>query len=102
MPIKTLLFFPLLFFALVQPLCTAQLEVPDDTLRTDIAVLKTELKHVKETVNNGFATVQKNFDRKNNIIITSIGLPLVILAIGATLWSILLHRCITKNALPRR
>ena len=101
MPIKTLLFFPLLFFALVQPLCAAQLEVPDDTLRTDIAVLKTELKHIKETLNNGFANVQKNFDRENNII-TSIGLPLAILAIGATLWGILSHRYITKNALPRR
>ena len=31
---------------------------------------------------------QKNFDRQNTIIIACIGIPLAILAIGATLWGI--------------
>ena len=76
------------------------------TLKTDMAVMKIEVANLKETVNikfdnvNGkfddinikFDGVQKNFDRQNNIIIACIGIPLAILAIGATVWGILAHR----------
>ena len=74
------------------------------TLKTDIAVLKTEFANLKENVNNGFDNVQKdfnniqkNFDRQNNIIIACIGIPLAILAIGATVWGILAHRRSRKD-----
>ena len=67
------------------------------TLKTDGAVVKTEATNLKETVNTGFANVQKNFDRQNNIIIACIGIPLAILAIGATVWGILAHKRSTKD-----
>ena len=81
------------------------------TLKTDVAVVKAEVTNLKETVNNGFGdvqqdfgdvqqdfdTFQKNFDRQNNIIIACIGIPLAILAIGATIGGILAHRCSRKD-----
>ena len=67
------------------------------TLKTDGAVIKTEATNLKETVNTGFSNVQKNFDRQNNIIIACIGIPLAILAIGATLWGTLAHRRSRKD-----
>ena len=69
------------------------------TLKTDVAVVKSEVVNLKETVanlkeavNNDFDNIQKNFDRQNNIIIACIGIPLAILAIGATVWGILANR----------
>ena len=62
------------------------------TLKTDGAVIKTEVTNLKETVSNSFDNIQKNFDRQNNIIIACIGIPLAILAIGATVWGILAHK----------
>ena len=73
------------------------------TLKTDIAVIKTEVTNLKGTVNTDFDTTQKNFDRQNNIIIACIGIPLAILAIGATVWGILAHRRSGKDrALERQ
>jgi uncharacterized protein YxeA len=73
------------------------------SLKTDAAVVKTEVTNLKETVNNNFDDVQKNFDRQNNIIIACIGIPLAILAIGATVWGILAHRRSGKDrALARQ
>ena len=63
-----------------------------DTLKTDGAAVKTEVTNLKETVNRDFDTIQKNFDRQNNIIIACIGIPMAILAIGATVWSILAYK----------
>ena len=76
------------------------------TLKIDMAVMKTEVANLKESVNdrfdnvNGkfddvnrkFDDVQKNFDRLNNIIIACIGIPLAILAVAATLWSLSANR----------
>ena len=59
-----------------------------DTLKTDSAEVKTEVTNLKRTVNKDFDTNQKNFDRQNNIIIACIGIPMAILAIGATVWGI--------------
>ena len=78
---------------------SAHSEPPQNSVETDIAVIKTEIKNLKESMNTGFANVQKdfekiqkNFDRQNNIIIACIGIPMVILTIGATIWGILAHR----------
>ncbi len=78
---------------------TAHAEPPKSSVETDIAVIKNEIKNLKESMETGFANVEKkfdniekNFDRQNNIIIACIGIPMVILTIGATLWGILTHR----------
>jgi hypothetical protein len=102
---KTILTLSILFSAIAMSLC-AQAQVSDDTLKTDIAVIQTELKNLKEAIDKGFENVEtrfgnvetrfdsieKNFDRQNNIIIACIGIPLAILAIGATACGILAHR----------
>ncbi|MCY3721401.1 hypothetical protein F4X88_14255 [Candidatus Poribacteria bacterium] len=75
---------------------TKPLKVDIDKLKTDGAIRQTEISNLKQTVNTGFANVQKNFDRQNNII-ACIGIPLAILAIGATVWSILAHRRSRKD-----
>ncbi len=74
------------------------------TLKTDVALMKIEVASLKENVNDRFVNVnsriddiQKNFDRQNNIIIACIGIPLAILAIGATVWGILAHRQSRKD-----
>ncbi|RKU12633.1 hypothetical protein C6501_10825 [Candidatus Poribacteria bacterium] len=71
---------------------SAHSEPPQNSVETDIAVIKTEIKNLKESMNTGFANVQNNFDRQNNIIIACIGIPMIILTIGATIWGILAHR----------
>ncbi len=85
---------------------SAHSEPSQNSVETDIAVIKTEIKNIKESMNTSFANVQKNFanvqknfdsiqknfDRQNNIIIACIGIPMVILTIGATIWGILAHR----------
>ena len=93
---KHILFFLLLFSAIVLP---AFCQTPQSSVETDIAVIKTEIKNIKETISTGFDNVrkdsndiQKNFDRQNNIIIACIGIPWAVLAIGATVWGILAHR----------
>ena len=63
-----------------------------EMLKTEGAMLRTELSNLKENVKTGFDNIQKHFDRQNNIIIACIGLPMAILAIGATLWGISAHR----------
>ena len=119
---KTILALFILLSAIVLP---ALCQTPQTAVETDIAVIKTEIKNLKEIIDNGFATVQKNFDtaqknvqkdfdtvqkdfdtvqknfqrdfdtvqknfdRQNNIIIACIGIPLGILAIGATVWGLL-------------
>ena len=93
---KTALLFSILLCVIALP---AFSETPESSVETDIAVIKTEIKNLKENVNNGFDNVQKDFnnvqksfDRQNNIIIACIGIPLAILAIGATVWGILANR----------
>ena len=104
--IKYFLIFSILFSVLVPPaqtaLTTDDLERINEiinplksdvavlksdgvVLKTDVAVLKSELKMLKDTLKDGF-------DRQNNIIIFCIGLPFALLALVATVWSILAHR----------
>ena len=81
-----------------------------NTLKTEGAIRETEIKNLNEKIDTGFGNVQKdfddiqkNFDRQNNIIIACIGIPLAILAIGATVWGILAHRRSGKDrALERQ
>ena len=82
----------------------ATLKTDIATLKTDGAIRQTEITNLKETISNGFNNVQqdfddvqKGFDRQNNIIIACIGIPLAILAIGATVWGILAHRRSRKD-----
>lgn len=86
-------------------------------LKTDVALMKTEVANFKKAVNDKFDNVndkfdnvngkfddiQKNFDRQNNVIIACIGIPLAIIAIGATVWGLLVHRQSRKDqALERQ
>ena len=94
---KTVLLFSILLCAVVWFPALGQ--TPQGTVETEIAVIKTEIKNLNEKIDTGFGNVQKdfddiqkNFDRQNNIIIACIGIPLAILAIGATVWGILAHR----------
>ncbi len=117
---KTILLCLLLLYAIALPLY-AQSEA-DNTLKADVRelkadvfelkadvlVIKTDLQNLKENVVKGFGGVEKNFDRieknfdrQNNIIIACIGLPLAILAIGATVWGILAHRRSIRDSLQR-
>ena len=110
---KTILLCLLLLCAITLPLY-AQSEV-DDTLKEDVRalkedvralkedvlVIKTDLENLKENVITGFNRVEKSFDRQNNIIIACIGLPLAILAIGATVWGILAHRRSIRDSTQR-
>jgi len=88
-------------------------------VETEIAVIKTEIKNIDEKIDDKFENLQKNFndkfeslqknldgkfesieknfDRLNNIIIACIGIPLAILAIGATMWGILASRRSRKD-----
>ena len=94
---KTLLLFSILFCVIAMPLRaeTQEIsEIKDDIaiIKTDLAVLTSEVKNLKENVNERFDGVEKGFDRQNNIIIACIGIPLAIIAIGATIWGLLTHR----------
>jgi uncharacterized membrane-anchored protein YhcB (DUF1043 family) len=93
---KSILALSILFCIIAH---SAHCEPPQNSVETDIAVIKTEIKNLKESMNTGFANmrqnfdnIQNNFDRQNNIIIACIGIPMVILTIGATIWGILAYR----------
>ena len=110
---KTILLCLLLLCAITLPL-SVQSQV-DDTLKSDVLVMQTDLKNLKENVKDGFDRIDnhfdridnhfdridKQFDRQNNIIIACIGLPLAILAIGATVWGILAHRRAVRDNAQR-
>ena len=109
---KTIIALSILLCAIAYP---ADSEQPQNNVETKIAVIETEIKNLKESTNKGFENVnqkidkgfenvnqkfddiQKNFDRQNNIIIACIGIPMAILAIGATVWGILTHRRTRKE-----
>ena len=111
---KTIFLLSMLFCAIAMPLraqTPENSEIKDDiaTLKTDLAVLTTEVKNLKENVNKRFDGIdkrfdgiEKGFDRLNNIIIACIGIPLAILAIGATVWGILAHKRSGKDRVLER
>ncbi len=93
---KTILMISLLFCIIT---LSAHAEPSQNSVETDIAVIKTEIKNLKEGMNTGFANVQKQFenvqknlDRIISIIIACIGIPMVFLTIGLTVWGILAYR----------
>ena len=97
---KTIIALSILLCAIAYPTFS---EPSENSVETDIAVIKTEIKNLKEAmekgfenmnqkVDKGFENVQKTFDRQNNIIIACIGIPMGLLVFGATVWGILTHR----------
>ena len=105
--IKNILLFSILFCVIAMPLCaqTQEIsEIKDDiaTLKTGLAVLTSEVKNLRANVNERFDGIEKNFDRQNNIIIACIGIPLAIIAIGATVWGILAYRRSRKDQILER
>ncbi len=104
---KTVLVLSILLCTIASPL---RAETSTSTIETDIAVMKTDIQNLngkiesleknfdkrfeslEKNFNTRFESLEKNFDRLNNIIIACIGIPLAIIAIGATVWGILAHR----------
>ncbi len=86
---KTILMLSLLLCIITH---SAHAEPSQNSVETDIAVIKTEIQNLKESMNTGFENVQKQFDRLNNIIIACIGIPMVFLTIGLTVWGVLAYR----------
>jgi len=67
-----------------------------DEVKSEINASEKRMKEYintkNESIDDKFESIEKNFDRQNNIIIACIGIPLAILAIGTTVWGILAHR----------
>ena len=103
---KTILLLSILFcsWAIVFPslgaLTDADLDkirlIVKDEVKSEINASEERMKEYintkNESIDNKFESIENNFDRQNNIIIACIGIPLAILAIGATVWGILAHR----------
>ena len=103
---KTILLLSILFCscAIVLPslgaLTDADLDkirlIVKDEVKSEINASEKRMKEYintkNESIDDKFESIEKNFDRQNNIIIACIGIPLAILAIGATVWGILAHR----------
>ncbi len=116
---KTILLFSILFCAIAVPAMGALTDADLDKIRlivqeeikreiapliTDInqlktndAIRQTELKNLSKNIDDKFESVEKNFDRQNSIIIACIGIPLAVLAIGATIWGILASKRSAKD-----
>ena len=111
---KTMLVLSILLCTIASPL---RAETATNTIETDIAVMKTDIQNLngkidsleknfdkrfesidtrfeslEKNFNTRFESLEKNFDRLNNLIIACIGIPLAIIAIGATVWGILGYR----------
>ena len=103
---KTILLFSILFCscAIALPslgaLTDADLDkirlIVKDEVKSEINASEKRMKEYintkNESIDDKFESIEKNFDRQHNIIIACIGIPLAILAIGATVWGILAHR----------
>ena len=99
---KTVLVSILLYTIAMPAFC----QIPRNSVETDVAAMKTDVAVIKTDIQNlngkidslethfdkRFESFEKHFDRQNNIIIACIGIPLAILAIGATVWGILAHK----------
>ena len=105
---KAILSISILLCAIATPVFC---QTSQNSVETDIIVIKTEIRNLKEYINHGFNNIQKDFDNvrmnlddiqkdfdgQNDIIIACIGIPLAILAIAATVWGLLAHRRSTKD-----
>ncbi|MDE0688960.1 MAG: hypothetical protein OXI61_12390 [Candidatus Poribacteria bacterium] len=103
---KTILLFSILFcsctivFPSLGALTDADLDkirlIVKDEVKSEINASEKRMKEYintkNESIDDKFESIEKNFDRQNNIIIACIGIPLAILAIGTTVWGILAHR----------
>lgn len=108
---KTIIALSILLCAIAYPTYS---EPPQNSVETDIAVIKTEIKNLKESMDKGFANmqtqldseiknlkesmdtgfanVQKNFDRIYTILIYFITVPMATLTIVVAIWGILTNR----------
>lgn len=69
-------------------------ENSDTVTKTDVEVIKTEIKNLNEKIDNGFNGIKKDFDRLYTILAVCIGIPMTILGI---VWGILAYRRDAKN-----
>ncbi|MDE0009794.1 MAG: hypothetical protein OXU36_01535 [Candidatus Poribacteria bacterium] len=86
---KNILIFSVLFCAIVLPLRSeTAMETDIAAIKTDIAVIKTEIKNLNKKIDDKFESIEKNFDRQNNLIIACITIPMALIAILVTWRSI--------------
>lgn len=82
---KTILVLSILLCAIAYPTFS---DPTQNSVETDIAVIKNEISSLKESIDTGFANVQKDIDRVYTILICFI---LGLLTLGANIWGILAY-----------
>ena len=97
---KVILTLSMLFCAIALPLRSAP---PENTIQTDIAVIKTELQNLNGNIDdkfNGlekrFDSIEKTFDRQNTLIIACIAIPMVLITL------LIAWRSVKDNSLQKR
>ncbi len=89
---KTLIFLAMLFSVLSLPsvgeltqndLNKIHLIVKEATgpIEANVAVVRTEVKHLNTKIDDKFNSIEKNFDRQSNLIIACIAIPMALIAI---------------------
>lgn len=93
---KTILALSILFCAIALPLYS---DTPENTIQTDIAVIKTDIQNLDEKIDDTFKaldekiddkfnnlekrfeSIEKNFDRQNALIIACIAVPMALITL---------------------
>ena len=86
---KTILVLSILLCAIAYPTFS---DPTQNSVETDIAVIKNEISSLKESIDTGFANVQKDIDRVYTILIYFIAVPMATLTIVVAIWGILTTR----------
>ena len=97
---KTLLFFSVLFCAIVMPL---RADTPETSIETDIAVIKRDIQNLNSKIDDRFKhlekrldSMEKNFDRQNALTIACIAVPMALIAV------MIAWRSVKDNSLQRQ
>ena len=97
---KTLIFCSIIFSAFVLP---SYAEISENSIETDIAVIKTEIQNLSGKIDdkfNGlekrFDSIEKNFDRQNTLTIACIAIPMALITL------MIAWRSIKDNSLQKQ
>ena len=108
---KTILAVSILFCAIALPLWS---DTPENTIQTDIAVIKTEIQNLNGKIDNTFKVldgkiddkfnslekrfdnIERNFDRQNTLIIACIAIPMALITL------LIAWRSVKDNSLQKQ
>lgn len=108
---KTILALSILFCAIALPLRS---DTPENTIQTDIAVIKTEIQNLNGKIDNTFKVldgkiddkfnslekrfdnIERNFDRQNTLIIACIAIPMALITL------LIAWRSVKDNSLQKQ